>query len=85
MLIHRISWKVLKILAYIFLIRIVLMDTRRFVSRKVKVIVLPLTNDSHSIKILNISSRATGQIVTKFYVGPAVDEETIYDQTAQVT
>ena len=39
--------------------------------KKVKAILWLLTQDSHSMIILNISSEATGPVVTKFYVDPS--------------
>ena len=38
--------------------------------QEVKVILSPLTQDSHNMIILNISSNATKPVVAKFYVKP---------------
>ena len=70
MQIHRISWKVLKILAYRLVNRVVLMSAWRFVSRRDQGHCLHLAKDSHSMTISNISSKATGPNVTKFLVEP---------------
>ena len=43
---------------------------------EVNIIVWPLTQDSHSTAVSNISSKANGPNVTKFLVGPPWAEET---------
>ena len=64
MIIHRISWKVLKILAKKLVIRVVLMSTEDLWVEEVNVIIWPLAQNSLSMTI----SKATGPIVTKFHV-----------------
>ena len=60
------------------MISIALMSTKRFVNTRGQGHFLPLTQDSHSMTISNISSKATMLMVTKLYLeSPGVEETKI--------